>query len=344
MKKIISLLWVLTLLVSSAFPVSVSATDYNDDYDNSEYPDLSIRTSSDGNYEYQYIPEHTGGIRGLKLIRYSGKKKLPKNYTVPETIDDTGYYVFCIANGAFSNCDTLEHVTITNYTAIEKNAFSNCKNLKTVTLPEIAEPHSKSLGYYKNKKVAGFTINCTDTDIGYCPAVNTAVYYANKNNFKCNYLVKSTREKTIKFRAGAIVTIKVDNKSANEWKSSDPKIAKITSKGKLTILKRGSTTLTAKLKNGRRFKRVLKVADNPRFLKNDKVITSVSVKKGGTVSVKIYGKASGINNIYKNTKIAKVTSKKTVNVIKVKGLKAGSTTLKITVNGKVLNLRVKVTK
>ncbi len=41
-------------------------------------------------------------------------------------------------------------------------------------------------------------------------------------------------------------------------------------------------------------------------------------------------------------KIAKIISKNTAAVIKVKGLKNGSTTLKVRVNGVVLKLRVKV--
>lgn len=56
----------------------------------------------------------------------------------------------------------------------------------------------------------------------------------------------------------------------------------------------------------------------------------------------IKGKAKTVKNVYTNTKKAKVVSKKTTSTIKVKGLKKGSTTLKIKVNGVVLKLKVKV--
>jgi hypothetical protein len=58
--------------------------------------------------------------------------------------------------------------------------------------------------------------------------------------------------------------------------------------------------------------------------------------------VKITGKASGVKNSYTNTKYAKITSKKTASAIRVRGLKKGSSTLKIKVNGVTLKLKVKV--
>ena len=64
--------------------------------------------------------------------------------------------------------------------------------------------------------------------------------------------------------------------------------------------------------------------------------------KGKKVTVKIKGKSALVKNVYKNTKIAKVVSKKTAKKIKIKGLKKGKTTLKIKVNGVTLKLKVKV--
>ena len=66
------------------------------------------------------------------------------------------------------------------------------------------------------------------------------------------------------------------------------------------------------------------------------------MKKGKTKSVTITGKASTVNNVYTNTKIAIIISKSSASTIKVKGLKKGSTTLKLRVNGFVLKLKVKV--
>lgn len=71
--------------------------------------------------------------------------------------------------------------------------------------------------------------------------------------------------------------------------------------------------------------------------------TAVNVKKGNIAVVKISGKVSTINNKYTNTSVAKITSKTNDVTLKIKGLKKGTTTLKIKVNGvKTLNLKVNV--
>lgn len=71
--------------------------------------------------------------------------------------------------------------------------------------------------------------------------------------------------------------------------------------------------------------------------------SSVTVKKGKTASVSIIGKKSGVDNKYTNTKYAKITSKASASKLTVKGLKKGSTTLKIRVNNsKTLSLKVKI--
>ena len=80
----------------------------------------------------------------------------------------------------------------------------------------------------------------------------------------------------------------------------------------------------------------------PRSEEHIGIQNSVKVKKGKTVKVRVIGKAPGTKNTYKNTKYAKITSKRTASVLKVKGLKKGKTTLKIKVNGVTLKLKVTV--
>lgn len=71
--------------------------------------------------------------------------------------------------------------------------------------------------------------------------------------------------------------------------------------------------------------------------------TTVNVKKGNIAVVKISGKVSTINNKYTNTSVAKITSKTNDVTLKIKGLKKGTTIIKIKVNGvKTLNLKVNV--
>jgi hypothetical protein len=130
--------------------------------------------------------------------------------------------------------------------------------------------------------------------------------------------------------------------------SSNPKVARVLSNGddalnSLHALTKGTAKITFNKGKGKKPATLeVRVTDNPALTRGGKIISSVSVKKGKTVKVKITGKSNAVNNKYANTKIAKVISKKNIRVISVKGLKKGSTTLKITVNGRVLKLKVRV--
>lgn len=136
--------------------------------------------------------------------------------------------------------------------------------------------------------------------------------------------------------SGAAVTLKVTNGKVKSWTSSNKKVATVKN-GKVTALKKGAVIITANLTTGKKLTCKVTVSTSPKLSKS-----SITVKKGKTVSVKITGKASAVNNVYTNTKYAKVISKKNATTIKVKGLKKGATTLKIKVNGVVLKLKVKV--
>ncbi len=130
--------------------------------------------------------------------------------------------------------------------------------------------------------------------------------------------------------------------------SSNPKAAKIMSVGKdslssLQALTKGTAKITFnKGKEKKPAFMTVKVKNNPSLQKSGKTVSSVSVKKGKTVKVRITGKSAAVDNKYVSTRTAKITSKKNVKVISVKGLKKGKTVLKITVNGKVLKLNVNV--
>lgn len=137
-------------------------------------------------------------------------------------------------------------------------------------------------------------------------------------------------------KAGATKKLKVTGASVKSWSSSNKKVATVKN-GKVTALKKGTAKITATLKNGKKLTAKIKVTTNPKLSKK-----TVKVKVGKTVKVKITGKANGVKLKFKNTKLAKVVSKKTAKTLKIRGLKKGSTTLKITVNGKKLKLKVKV--
>lgn len=130
--------------------------------------------------------------------------------------------------------------------------------------------------------------------------------------------------------------------TVKKWKSSDEEVATVKN-GKITALKEGTAKIIAVDTVGRKLTCKLRVTSSPKLTQNKKTVTSVTVKKGKTVEVKITGKAKKIDNKYINTRKAKIISKKSAKTIKVQGLKKGTTTVKIKVNGvKMLKLKVKV--
>ena len=170
-------------------------------------------------------------------------------------------------------------------------------------------------------------------------------------------------KKNIKMKAGACKKIKVSGKIL-KCSSSKKKVAKVSSKGKITALIKGRSTVIIKT-NKKKYKCNVQVTTNPKLIES-----SITMVRGFPVNIKIKGKAPGVKNKYKNTKVAKVVSKKTAksmynklfkgwtinkkgkkaiaksisNNIQIKALKPGKSTLTITVNGKKLKLKVNVIK
>ncbi len=141
---------------------------------------------------------------------------------------------------------------------------------------------------------------------------------------------------SVNLKAGKTAGLKVSDGSVAGWYSSNTKVATVKN-GRITALKKGAATVCANLTDGKYLACRVKVTTSPKLSKK-----SITVKKGKTKSVKITGKASGVKNSYTNTKYAKITSKKTASAIRVRGLKKGSSTLKIKVNGVTIKLKVKV--
>lgn len=141
---------------------------------------------------------------------------------------------------------------------------------------------------------------------------------------------------SVSLKAGKTYTLKVSNGTVSKWTTSNSKVARIKG-GKISALKKGTAYVYAVLKDGKKLKCTVKVTTSPKLSNK-----SITVKKGKTKTISISGKAAGINNVYTNTKTAKVVSKNTATKIKIKGLKKGKTVLKIKVNGVILKLTVKV--
>ena len=174
-----------------------------------------------------------------------------------------------------------------------------------------------------------------------------AVYsLINKTNLHYNFtVVKIAQEKlsatNVSLKSGATKTIKVLNGKVKSYKVTNNKVAKVNSKGVVTALNKGKTTVIVTLKDGNKLNCKVNVTTAPKLSK-----PTVNVKVGKTVKVKALGKAKNIalkwtvSNKNVNTSIAKMIG---ASVLNIKGVKKGKTTLKVKVNNvKTLTLKIKV--
>ena len=139
-----------------------------------------------------------------------------------------------------------------------------------------------------------------------------------------------------RLKAGDTLVLKASGGKVKKWTSSDPKTATV-SKGIVKALKKGDAVISAGLDTGETLSCTVKVATSPELAEK-----SVTLKKGASKIIGIVGRAPGTNNDYRSTDIAEITSDRAVSSIKVHALKAGTTTLKVKVNGMWLDLKVVV--
>ena len=144
--------------------------------------------------------------------------------------------------------------------------------------------------------------------------------------------------KTATLKCGKRFNINVYHKNGRKvtFKSTAKKVASVNKNGVVTTLKKGRAKVLVTV-GSVTLRCIVKVTSSPSLSKS-----GISVKKGKTAAVNIIGKAKGVNNKYKNTEYARIVSKKSEKVVRVKGLKRGSTTIKVVVNKVALKIKVKV--
>lgn len=174
-----------------------------------------------------------------------------------------------------------------------------------------------------------------------------AVYsLINKTNLHYNFtVVKIAQEKlsatNVRLKSGATKTIKVLNGKVKSYKVTNNKVAKVNSKGVITALNKGKTTVIVTLKDGNKLNCKVNVTTAPKLSKS-----TVNLKVGQSAKIKIYGKAKGIefgiSGRNKNIEVW-LYKMKDATGFEVEGLKKGKATLKVKVNNvKTLTLKVNV--
>ncbi|MCH5304335.1 MAG: hypothetical protein J1E41_05685, partial [Ruminococcus sp.] len=148
-------------------------------------------------------------------------------------------------------------------------------------------------------------------------------------------------------KAGQTFRLTVSGTSAKPKFSvkSGKSYIKLTSKGKVTALKKGTAVASVKVA-GKTLTCKIKVTTSPKIKIKGKAFKkskTYTVAKGKTLSVSLISKASALKNSYKSSKssIAKVKGTIKAKNIKIKGLKPGKATITIKVN-KTAVFKIKV--
>lgn len=174
-----------------------------------------------------------------------------------------------------------------------------------------------------------------------------AVYsLINKTNLHYNFTLKKVAQEklsatNVSLKSGATKTIKVLNGKVKSYKVTNNKVAKVNSKGVITALNKGKTTVIVTLKDGNKLNCKVNVTTAPKLSKS-----TVNLKVGQSAKIKIYGKAKGIefgiSGRNKNIEVW-LYKMKDATGFEVEGLKKGKATLKVKVNNvKTLTLKINV--
>lgn len=275
--------------------------------------------------------------------------KLCKNLTDINLPDS----LWSVENEAFRGCNKLEKFVVPKcLTVIKPKAFMDCRKLKVIDYSKNsigAKIESKAIGYYevirprkdyditvtKQYKVKGVKILLSSKN-----NMSLPLTYASENGLSAEINIIENPKIIGSIPAGAVFKLKIDGKKTNSLTvKKNRKIKKINST-EIAALQSGKAKFTTKTPD-KTITSVINVQGNPKleYLGANGFV----VKKGKTKTVKLYGKVKSIRNKYTSTKKAKIISKKNSSNIKIKGLKKGTTTLKVKVNGvKTLKLKVNI--
>ena len=275
------------------------------------------------------------GVKNIKFAAFYGSDYLT-SVTIPSGVTT-------IEDEAFEDCIKLKNISISNTVkTIGKYAFYNCTSMTNITIPSsVTDISDYALGYYLYNNL-DFTIN------GFTIKGNSsteAERYARANGFTFISLGKEPTENTpakttvtlkkssaavyVKGTAQIKATVK-NGKGKTTYKTSNKKVAKVNSSGKVTGVKKGTATITV-TNNGvsKKFKITVK---NPKLNKS-----KLTLKKGKSFKLSIKGKVGNAKFTSSSKKVAKVNSKG-----KVTAKKKGKATITVKTNGMKLKCKVTV--
>ncbi len=283
-----------------------------------------------------------------------------ESVVVPESVRSLGAKVFydceelesavvkapvkVLRESLFDSCKILSKLSLPDtITKIETKAL-NCNSLKKINVKDSVELGDFALGYGNY----GYLDDGRIITVSYVKGEDNhrALYKTLSSGYNVEYVIPNADRGHI-FNAGTEVKLRVDGTTAKSWKSENPKVAKISSDGKVIAKRSGVTNVTATLADGSEFTCRVRTIGTP-WLYRDGSRTRIysskalKIKKGEFVKIQTKLKAKSIPNTYTSKSVAKIHGNKNSEYFYVEGKKRGTATLAVTVNGKKLKFKVNV--
>ncbi len=243
--------------------------------------------------------------------------------------------VTAIGDGCFAGCTSLNEVTLPQtLTSIGKYAFFDT-NMDSITLTDnITSIKRSALGYYISYGITSCNevLNNMFTIYAYTGSKTAATLKSNGTSYKSLGGLTLSKYSASLYAKGT-TTIKPVLKNISNtttYSSSNSKIAKVSSSGKVTAVKKGTANIT--VKNGNLSQTFKVTVKNPKLN-----ATSLKLKKGKTFKLKITGKIGKATFKSSNKKIASVTTSG-----KIKAKQKGKATITVKTNGITLKCKVTV--
>ena len=187
-----------------------------------------------------------------------------------------------------------------------------------------------------NKKVA--TVSSKGKVTGKKTGTAKITATIGKKKYTCTVTVKkkpAISKKTVTLRKGKSTTLKLNNATAKKvtWSSKNKKVAKVSRTGKVTGVKKGTTTIYAKY-NGKKYSCKVTVKGDPKLSK-----AKLSLTAGKKAKLSLVDAVKSVSWSSSNKKVAKVDKKGNVTAVS-----AGTAKITAKSNGKSYKCTVTVKK